>query len=35
MKKLLAAVVTTTVLAGSAMADITEFRIGILGGENA
>ena len=35
MKKLLAAVVTTTVLAGPAMADITEFRIGILGGENA
>ena len=35
MKKLLAAVLTTTVLAGPALADITEFRIGILGGENA
>jgi phosphonate transport system substrate-binding protein len=36
MKKLLAALVATTVLAAPAMAgDITEFRIGLLGGENA
>ena len=36
MKKLLAALVATTALAVPAMAqDITEFRIGILGGENA
>ena len=36
MKKLLAALVATTALAGPALAeDITEFRIGILGGENA
>ncbi|SMX42865.1 phosphonate ABC transporter substrate-binding protein [Actibacterium lipolyticum] len=36
MKKLLAALVATTALAAPAMAeDITEFRIGILGGENA
>ncbi len=36
MKKLLAAILTTTALAFPAMAqDITEFRIGILGGENA
>ncbi len=36
MKKLLAALVATTALAAPAMAqEITEFRIGILGGENA
>ncbi|MHC0052592.1 phosphonate ABC transporter substrate-binding protein [Actibacterium sp. D379-3] len=36
MKRLLAALVATTTLAAPAMAeDITEFRIGILGGENA
>ncbi|KGB81682.1 MAG: phosphonate ABC transporter substrate-binding protein [Confluentimicrobium sp.] len=36
MKKLLAALVATTALAAPALAeDITEFRIGILGGENA
>src|SRR5690606_17435306 len=36
MKKLLAALLTSAALATSAMAqDITEFRIGILGGENA
>ena len=38
MKKTLAAILATTALATSAMADgheITEFRIGILGGENA
>ena len=37
MKKLLAALVATTALSGAAFADdkITEFRIGILGGENA
>jgi len=36
MNRLLAAALATTVLAGPAMAqDITEFRIGILGGENA
>ena len=36
MKKTLAALVATTVLAGPAMAqEITEFRIGVLGGENA
>jgi len=36
MKKLLAAALTTTVLAGPLAAqDITEFRIGVLGGENA
>ncbi len=36
MKKLLAALVATTALATPAMAqDISEFRIGILGGENA
>mgnify|MGYP000713254061 CR=1 FL=1 len=36
MKKLLAALVATTALAAPAMAeDINEFRIGILGGENA
>ncbi len=36
MKKLLAALVATTVLAAPAFAgDITEFRIGLLGGENA
>lgn len=38
MKKLIAAALATTALTGSAMADgheITEFRIGILGGENA
>ena len=36
MKKLLAAIVATTVLTAPVLAeDITEFRIGILGGENA
>ncbi|WP_171176915.1 phosphonate ABC transporter substrate-binding protein [Ruegeria sp. HKCCD8929] len=36
MKKLIAALVATTALAGPAVAEeITEFRIGILGGENA
>ncbi|WP_226552318.1 phosphonate ABC transporter substrate-binding protein [Celeribacter naphthalenivorans] len=36
MKKLLAAVLATTALTGAAQAqDITEFRLGILGGENA
>ena len=36
MKKLLAALVATTAIAAPAMAqEITEFRIGILGGENA
>jgi phosphonate transport system substrate-binding protein len=36
MKKLLAAALATTALAGPALAqDITEFRIGLLGGENA
>ena len=36
MKKLLAALVATTALAAPALAqDITEFRIGLLGGENA
>lgn len=37
MKKLLAALVATTALSGAALAEdkITEFRIGILGGENA
>lgn len=36
MKTLLAALLTTAVLAGPAVAgDISEFRIGILGGENA
>ncbi|SHM47580.1 phosphonate transport system substrate-binding protein [Roseovarius litoreus] len=36
MKKLLAAIVATTALTAPVMAqDITEFRIGILGGENA
>ena len=36
MKKLLAALATTTVLAAPAMAqEIEEFRIGLLGGENA
>ncbi len=36
MKKLIAALVATTVIAAPAMAaDINEFRIGILGGENA
>ncbi len=36
MKKILAAALATTALTGSAFAaDITEFRIGILGGENA
>ena len=36
MKRLLAALLTSAALATSAMAqDITEFRIGILGGENA
>ena len=36
MKKLLAAALATTALAGAANAqEITEFRIGILGGENA
>ncbi|WP_370300931.1 phosphonate ABC transporter substrate-binding protein [Pseudooceanicola sp.] len=36
MKKVIAAALATTVLAGPVLAqDITEFRIGILGGENA
>ncbi|MFW2544904.1 phosphonate ABC transporter substrate-binding protein [Primorskyibacter sp. 2E107] len=36
MKKLIALALTTTALAGAAQAqDITEFRIGVLGGENA
>lgn len=37
MKKLIAAVMATTALTGAAMAQepITEFRIGLLGGENA
>lgn len=38
MKKLITAALATTILAGPALADgheITEFRIGILGGENA
>ncbi|MFY0620684.1 MAG: phosphonate ABC transporter substrate-binding protein [Pelagimonas sp.] len=36
MKKILAALVATTALAAPAMAeDITQFRIGLLGGENA
>jgi len=36
MRKTLAAVIATTALAGTAQAeDITEFKIGILGGENA
>ncbi len=36
MKKILAAALATTALTGTAFAaDITEFRIGILGGENA
>lgn len=36
MKKLLAAILATTAMAAPVMAqDITEFRIGILGGENA
>ena len=36
MKKLLAAIVATTALTAPVMAqDITEFRIGVLGGENA
>jgi phosphonate transport system substrate-binding protein len=36
MKKLVAAAMATTALAGLAQAqEITEFRIGILGGENA
>jgi phosphonate ABC transporter, periplasmic phosphonate binding protein len=36
MKKLLAAVLATTALVGATQAqDITEFRLGILGGENA
>ena len=36
MKKLMAALVATTAMAAPAMAqDITELRIGILGGENA
>jgi len=37
MKKLIAAIVTTTALVSPALAEdtITEFRIGILGGENA
>jgi len=36
MKKLIAAILATTALAGAAQAqNITEFRIGVLGGENA
>ena len=36
MKKLLAAILATTAMTAPVMAeDITEFRIGILGGENA
>ncbi|MGB0661671.1 MAG: phosphonate ABC transporter substrate-binding protein [Mangrovicoccus sp.] len=35
MKKLALALVATTALAAPAVAEITEFRIGILGGENA
>ncbi len=38
MKKLIALAMTTTILAGAALAqetEITEFRIGLLGGENA
>ncbi|MEC9344564.1 MAG: PhnD/SsuA/transferrin family substrate-binding protein, partial [Pseudomonadota bacterium] len=36
MRKLLAAILVTTAMAFPALAeDITEFRIGILGGENA
>ena len=38
MKKLIAAALATTALTGAALAqsaDVTEFRIGILGGENA
>jgi len=36
MKNLIAAILATTALAGAAQAqDITEFRIGVLGGENA
>ena len=36
MKKIIAAALATTVLAGAAAAqEITEFNIGLLGGENA